>query len=107
MIIIDDCVLTAFKTYLQEREYTPATIEKYLRDIRALIRFCGETIRQKTDLIAFKDYLIEQGYAAASINSMLASINSLLVFCEKPEWKIRYLKIQRTLFLKKERELSH
>ena len=98
--------LEAFNAYLHEQEYSTATIKKYLRDVRLLARFCGGIVCQKAVLVAFKDDLIKRGYAASSINSMLASVNQFLVFSQKVEWRVRYIKIQKTLFLSKDRELK-
>ena len=107
MLNLDAERIEGFRLYLEEKERSKATIEKYMRDIRMLVRFCGETIRQKTELLAYKEHLIGSGYAIASINSMLASINSLLIYMKHPEWRMRYLKIQRSLFVNKDKELTH
>jgi len=95
-----------FKEYLVENERSRATIDKYIRDVHMLARFCGGKAEQKADLIAFKDHLLAQGYAATSINSMLASINSFLVFSRSLAWKLRFLKTQRAVFAKADKELS-
>ena len=42
-VIIDRNALTEFRDYLQEKENSTATIEKYMRDIKKFIDFTGET----------------------------------------------------------------
>lgn len=44
-----------FKNYLQERENAPATIEKYVRDIRTLMQYIGEKqLVDKDKLLKYK-----------------------------------------------------
>lgn len=98
--------LELFRVYLVERECSCATIAKYLHDVGLLAAFSGGTVEDKSTLIAFKRHLQEQGYAAASVNSMLAAVNRFLEFAGMPQWKLRFLKIQRTTFTAGDRELT-
>ena len=95
-----------FRAYLAERECSAATVAKYLHDVELLASFCGGIVEDKGTLIAYKQHLQERGYAPASINSMLAAVNRFLAFAGQPQWKLRYLKVQRTTFTDGERELS-
>lgn len=88
--------LRNFQKALEERELSRATVSKYLRDVGALCRFCGGTIRDKDELIRFKEYLQQEGYAPASVNSMLVAVNTFLCFMECPAWRLRLLKVQRS-----------
>ena len=106
MFPIERNELDSFRTYLQERECSGATVSKYMRDVGQLAAFCGGQIEGKCTLIAFKEELQAKGYAASSVNSMLAAVNCYLCFAGHPEWKLRYLKVQRTNFSTKERELT-
>lgn len=106
MIEMDGKALAAFQAYLEERECSRATIDKYMRDVRTLAVFCSERIREKAQLIAFKEELIKKRYAAASINSMLAAVNRFLSFSGHESLKMRYLKVQRALFAQENRELK-
>lgn len=48
--------LTDFKQYLQERENSNATIEKYLRDVRKFIVFSGRNAEvDKELLLSYKE----------------------------------------------------
>ena len=106
MFLIEREELESFRAYLQERECSAATVAKYMRDVRQLAEFCGGIIKEKGTLIAFKEELQTRGYAASSVNSMLAAVNCYLAFVDCTEWKLRYLKVQRTNFICKEKEMS-
>lgn len=106
MIILDTRVLDKFQRYLQEQERSRATVSKYLHDVGLLARFCNGIVEDKSTLIAFKQHLQDAGYAPTSINSMLAAVNCFLTFAGKPEWKLRFLKVQRATFADKNRELT-
>lgn len=106
MLMINEQVLESFRTYLEEYECSRATIEKYMRDIRQLSAFCKGEIRDKTQLIGFKNYLKEKRYAVTSMNSMLAAVNRFLSFSGYGHWKLRYLRVQKSLFAQKDKELK-
>ena len=98
--------ITSFCMYLHERECSEATVSKYLHDVEQLRSFCGGSVEDKSALITFKRDLQRRGYAASSVNSMLAAVNRFLEFAGHPEWKLRFLKVQRTTFSDGKRELS-
>ena len=103
---IDETTISSFRLYLQERECSAATVAKYMHDVGQLALFCGGRGADKAMLIAFKQALQARGYAPASINSMLAAVNRYLDFAGHSEWKLRYLKVQRANFIRRERELT-
>ena len=78
-ILTGNCI-SAFREYLVLEEKSRATVEKYLRDVRAFSVFADGQNVTKELVIAYKQSLMEKGYAVRSINSMLASINSFLDF---------------------------
>ena len=106
MLLIQRKEMEKFQAYLQERECSGATVVKYMHDVGVLATFCDGQIKDKGTLIAFKKDLQAKDYAAASINSMLAAVNRFLDFAGFPMWKLRFLKVQRTIFSAKERELT-
>lgn len=103
---LNETVILEFANYLQVRECSKATIEKYVRDIRALKSFCGEQIEDKSALLCLKEHLLKSGYANSSINSMLSSVNCFLTYSGYGEWKLRYIKVQRTVFADRDKELT-
>ena len=63
--------LKEFRYYLQERENSGATIEKYMRDVKKIMEFAGtEQPVDKEKLLKYKEWLIAN-YAVSSVNSML------------------------------------
>ena len=78
--LLTEDAIRAFQDDLILEEKSGATLEKYLRDIRAFSAFAGERSVTKELVMAYKQSLLERGYAVRSINSMLASINGFLDF---------------------------
>lgn len=95
-----------FQHYLIREEKSPATMEKYLRDVNAFSRFASGRPITKELVIAYKQYLQQQGYAVRSINSMLASVSSLLTFLGLPQCKAKAIRFQRQTYCPEDRELS-
>ena len=94
-----------YREHLQLLERSTATVEKYLRDVRAFARFAqGQTITKET-VIAYKTRLRER-YAARSVNSMLASLNGLFALLGWQDLRVRALKLQQTVFCPAEKELT-
>lgn len=105
-ITIEPDDLKGYEIHLREREYAPATISKYLTDVRTFLRYLddGKTIT-RDNLLTYKEWLIGN-YAVASANSMLAALNQFLVYSGYENWKIKRLKIQRRIFDASQRELT-
>lgn len=88
--------LEEFRNYLQERENSFATIEKYLRDVKKFMQFSGEGILvDKEKLLAYKEWLTET-YAVSSVNSMLVALNQFLLFREKGRLRLKRVKVQKS-----------
>lgn len=104
--ILSDTAIKRFEEYLQKEEKSENTIEKYLRDVQAFMRFAGESRIFKETVIAYKTQLIQKNYAAHSINSMLASINSLFSFLGWTDCKVKSIKLQRQIYCPEEKELT-
>lgn len=82
--IITQDILAAFQKELEALGKTPATIEKYTRDMRKLSAYLqGRELTQNT-LDAYVAWLREQGFKASSIQSYLSIIS---VFCEIMHWE--------------------
>lgn len=98
-------LIEQYAVYLQEQEKSPATIEKYIRDLTALCEYLSGAGVTKTDLLLWKENLMER-YAASSVNTILAAVNGLLDFCGWGDLKVKPLKIQRNLFCREDQELT-
>lgn len=95
-----------FHKHLIREEKSTATMEKYLRDVRAFLVFAGRETVTKDLIMSYKQALLEKNYAVRSINSMLASLNSLLDFLDWSDCKVKSLKIQRQTYCTEEKELT-
>ena len=102
------CLLTQkqishYIKHLQEQECAAKTIQKYTRDLIALLKYLDGRQLTKGILIEWKGSLMEK-YAPASVNSMLTAVNCFLSFTGRREMAVRLLKIQRSLICDESRE---
>ena len=102
----DNRKLEDFQNHLIYEERSSATVEKYLRDVRAFFVFLGERELVKEEMVQYKRHLQEQGYAVRSVNSMLAGVHNYLDFAEIPECKVKILKVQKETYSAQEKELT-
>lgn len=98
-------LIRQFVIHLQEQERAQATIQKYVHDLTELLRFTANEELTKTAIICWKQHLAEV-HAPATVNSMLAAVNSFLVYMNWQDLTVKQLKIQKSLFLKEEKELT-
>ena len=96
--------IAGFREHLILEERSAATIQKYIRDIKAFAKYAEGAVTKET-VIAYKKHLQEQ-YAVRSVNSMLASINSLFVFLGWHDLKVKALKLQQQVYCPEEKELT-
>ena len=67
--------ISKYRLYLMEMEKSPATIEKYLRDIQKFSIWLGADREvTKERVIEYKHALTER-YKTSSVNSMLVALN--------------------------------
>ena len=96
--------IAGFSEHLILEERSAATIQKYIRDIKAFAKYAEGAVTRET-VIAYKKHLQEH-YAVRSVNSMLASINSLFVFLGWHGLKVKTLKLQQQVYCPEEKELT-
>ena len=105
MLTITIADVRRFADYLTEREYSLATISKYVHDARALLDFAPDGIPDKAALCDFRAHLEQRGYSGTSINSMLGAVNRFLAFLGS-DWRLKYVRVQRKTFLPPDKELT-
>ena len=103
--VITAKMIAEFKEHLTLEERSVATIQKYIRDVKAFTAYAQNSAIAKEIVIAYKKYL-QENYAVRSVNSMLASINSLFSFLGWYDLKVKSLKLQRQVFCPEEKELT-
>ncbi len=104
--IITGDTIELFRRYLIREEKSTATVEKYLRDVRAFSAYIGKNPVTKEAAVEYKLHLQERRYAVRSINSMLASLNGLFAFLGWTDCKVRALRQQKQVYCPEDKELT-
>lgn len=103
--ILTEEIIDDYRNNLILQEKKVATIEKYIRDIRAFSVYTQDKTITKEIVIAYKSHL-QENYAVRSVNSILASINSLFAFLNWFDLRVKSLKLQQKVFCSEEKELT-
>jgi len=98
--------LAAFEHHLRLEEREPATIEKYLRDVRAFAAWLEERPLNKEAAVAWKEYLLAKCYAPSTVNSMLIAVNQFFKFQHWDELCVKTVRVQRQIFRRRDKELT-
>lgn len=98
--------IASFAGKLQEDERSPATIENYLRHIRAFAAWAGEQAVTKELVASWKEHLTGKDYRPGTVNTMLVSLNRFLGFLGWHDCVVKTLRIQRRLFREDSKELT-
>lgn len=102
---ITDKAIQKFKNHLLSEEKAAATVEKYIRDLKSFSAWLGDGELCKEKVIEYKEHL-KKSYAKTSVNSHLASLNSFFAYRKRYDLKVKSLKIQRSIFTNREKELT-
>ena len=103
--VITAKMIAEFREHLILEERSVATIQKYIRDVKAFTAYAQNSAISKEIVIAYKKYL-QENYAVRSVNSMLASINSFFSLFGWNDLKVKSLKLQQQVFCPEEKELT-
>lgn len=98
--------IAQYEAYIRDEERAPATMEKYLRDIRAFAAWLEGRPVTKELVVVWKEHLLSQGQAPATVNSKLSAINGLFHFLGWDECRVKFLKLQRRMFRDTAKELN-
>jgi len=98
--------ISEFTKWLHQEEKSEATIEKYIRDVRAFSVYCGNVSVSKSVVMDYKKHLLENGYAVRSINSMLASIHKFFAYLQWEDCKVKTIRTQRQIYCPEEKNLT-
>ena len=95
-----------FEDYLRHDEREESTIEAYLRSLTRFAEWADGRAVTKELAMEWKTALSESGYRPISVNAMLAAVNKFFTCIGREDWKVKYLKLQRQMFRKSEKDLS-
>ncbi|MEQ3172055.1 tyrosine-type recombinase/integrase [Dysosmobacter welbionis] len=98
--------IAAYGRYLKQEERTPATLEKYLRDVRAFALWLDGEAVTKEAVTGWKERLLVERRAPSTVNAALSALNGLFRFLGWEGYRARFVKVQRRLFRDPTRELS-
>lgn len=98
--------IAAYGRYLKQEERTPATLEKYLRDVRAFALWLDGRPVTKEAVTSWKERLLMERRAPSTVNAALSALNGLFRFLGWEGCRARFVKVQRRLFRDPARELS-
>lgn len=95
-----------FEDYLRHDEREESTIEAYLRSLTRFAEWADGRAVTKELAMEWKTALAESGYRPISVNAMLAAVNKFFTCMGREDCKVKYLKLQRQMFRKSEKDLS-
>ena len=95
-----------FEDYLRHDEREESTIEAYLRSLTRFAEWADGRAVTKELAMEWKAALAESGYRPISVNAMLAAVNKFFACMGREDCKVKYLKLQRQMFRKSEKDLS-
>ena len=98
--------IAAYGRYLKQEERASATLEKYLRDVRAFALWLDGEAVTKEAVTGWKERLLVERRAPSTVNAALSALNGLFRFLGWEGCRARFVKVQRRLFRDPARELT-
>lgn len=98
-------MINNYKQYLIEEEKSDNTILKYIHDIEMFVKWLDNKNLEKIVVLEYKKLLTEK-YVPSSVNSKLSSLNSFFEFNKWYGLKVKFIKVQKQIFAKQNRELT-
>ena len=98
-------ILREYRIYLTEHEKSHATIQKYVRELLWFLSFLQGEELTKAKVLEYREQL-QQKHHARTVNAKLSAIHSYLDYLGLAACKVRFLKIQHTVFVDDSRDLT-
>ena len=98
-------ILREYKFYLTENEKSHATIQKYVHELVWFLQFLNGEEITKAKMLEYRERLQNQNQAR-TVNAKLSAIHSYLDYRGLTACKVRFLKIQRVMFVDDSRNLN-
>ncbi len=103
--VLTPAILKSFQAELIKQERAPATIEKYMHDIRTFYAWLGNREVTPETVHEWKKSLTDD-FKPGTVNGKLAALNALFTFTGWTDCRARSLKLQRRAFRDDARELT-
>jgi site-specific recombinase XerD len=104
---ITEELLEQYKVSMYEQEKSKATIQKYMCDLKKMVKYVGNRELSKLLVIEYKEYLRnEKQYKTSSINSFLVAANRFFEYMGWYELRVKTYKVQKEAFIPENKELS-
>ncbi len=97
--------LNSFHAHLVLEERADNTVKKYLHDVRCFFSWLNGRPLSRSEVIAYKAHLAKTR-APSGVNAALCALNALWKFLGEEELRTKCLKVQKSMFLAEERELT-
>lgn len=98
--------IAAYARFLRQEERAPATIEKYLRDVRSFASWLdGRTVNRQL-ASEWRSHLLSEGLSPATVNGKVSAVNGLFRFLGWENCRVKFLKLQRRAFRDASRDLT-
>ena len=98
-------ILREYRINLTEHEKSHATIQKYVRELVWFLSFLQGEEPTKAKVLEYREQL-QQSHQARTVNAKLSAIHSYLDYLGLAACKVRFLKIQHTVFVDDSRDLT-
>lgn len=98
-------LIAQFRSLLRYEEKSPATLEKYLRDVERFAVWLGDKPLTRDIMLDYKSELMRD-YSATSVNSILAALHRFLRMIDREDCRVQRLRIQYQAYSPEEREIT-
>ena len=99
-------IIAQFAGFLEQSEKSPATVEKYTHDIRRLMDWLNGGTVTAEKMRQWKKLLLAEGLSPRTVNTKICAFNKFATFMGWNDLRLKSLRVQRTMFRSKERELT-
>ena len=99
-------IIAQFAGFLEQSEKSPATVEKYTHDISRLMDWLNGGTVTAEKMRQWKKLLLAEGLSPRTVNTKICAFNKFATFMGWNDLRLKFLRVQRTMFRSKERELT-
>lgn len=104
-IVITEELTEAYCQWMALNEMSSGTIKKYRYYLNLFRKFLNGNAVSKENVIIWKEEL-RRNLSSVTANGALAAVNGFFKFCNRDDCMVRFIKIRRRIYCRKQRELS-